>query len=232
MAAVGCGGPQVSCASSPFTAFRYADSKEIATATLRRGCLQPERLRSAEEAADDQAGRKVPNSSSPSACSAQQKQLANGNHVSSPSIMNCFDPLRCSELDGDTSKLVVALPPADAAQTVPDILQQQQQTSAQAQLLPREVLALYAKVEKRPVESTAATNGEEPNRVIVNHLSTFLNDLSSSPRKTHTGEEKALISQRKQQQPASFTTSMDAPIPAVPNASYISVANSNVDQNV
>ncbi len=192
--------------SSKKNSFRYADVNDIATASLRRGCLRPD--------------VQLPGY-------ANLPGLTNGhprmqeNDATSSSIMTCFDPLQKGPQNAPSNISTVENVDNDqvandedgriillSSESIPDILQtlDQQQTSLGASPR-RDVMALYAKVEKKPAGG-----------VIVNELSHLLHDKAEQKKQTlfdGTSDQETVDE-----------------IPAVPRGSYISVANSNVDQNI
>lgn len=143
-------------------AFRYADAKEIASASLKKSCLKPQKANEASPVryvASNTLGRKR------SSGAQQQNQ-----------VMNCFDPL---------------FPPPPASDSIPDLLQngqqQQQPPLPKDQLhfrsltraghlpppptVPRDILAVYAKRDRNSERKMAGNSNAQrlpSSQLIVN----------------------------------------------------------------
>ena len=135
--------------------------------------------------------------------------------------MTCFDPLQKQQLHPAGEPPPVGSAAEDgqiillSSESIPDILQTLEAS-------PRDVMALYAKVEKK-------SNGGGGGGVIVNELSNLLLDKKDA---ANALDNKPLIFQKEHREAAAVDEADEGCIPAVPLDSYISVANTNVDQNI
>ena len=163
------------------TSFKYADKLDIANVTLRKGCLQPEQEQntSSPQVSQKQQLARIP-------YATMQRRIRN-------SAINFFDPLESvqegQEDSGNKEEGQIILLPA--SDSIPDILQTLSSTSkgtnpnlkhclslTRSGQIPRDVMALYAKVEKG--------NGGDKG-VIVNELSNLIDDSSIEGGSSNNG---------------------------------------------
>ena len=248
-------------------AFRYADAKDIAGASLRKSCLQPQKATNAASTTmspppvrfnpslhheDDEDAAAVGlvrhnNIHFPYATLGGRGRGAGGGgggkdkNARLAEEVNYFDPLmHCNGEEGQ----IILLPPSDS---IPDILQgsspsphkgghnhagggrgggSHHQSLTRSGKIPRDVMALYnAKVCS---SSSRDNNGSD---IAAGKCVIVKNDLSVGGGESKNGSGGG-DKRNNGGKAADFNSTIDRPIPEVPDESYISAASSNIDQNV